>query len=479
MANVYDMLLIGAGQASLPLAKTLATRGWRVAVAERKHLGGSCVNFGCTPTKAVLASAKLAHQAKRATEFGITIPEFSVDYAAVIERARRISAESRESLQKTFAEGNPELLEGHAKFFGRDGDVFKLEVNSKEIQAKQVVINTGTRTDIPKLEGLQDVPYLDAGNWLNQKERPENIVILGSGYIGLEMSQFYARMGCRVTVVSDAPQVLGREDEDVATFLQNKLQRENITFYLNTDVKSVRNHRNKIVISFNRKGVTPKANGVTEATFESNSRENQTLEATHLFIATGRKPNTDDLGLETVGVKLDDKGITETDERLSSSVPGIWVAGDVRGGGMFTHSSYDDYRILESQLVGDKFRTTKREIPYAIYTDPNLARVGLSEKEAKKSGGVIRTVCYEMKRNGKAREIGESEGFIKLVLDAEAKKLLGAAVINSEAAEVIHPYVLMLHHAMPLDALETMLFVHPTLSEAVQSAVTRALQEVN
>jgi pyruvate/2-oxoglutarate dehydrogenase complex dihydrolipoamide dehydrogenase (E3) component len=476
MADTYDMLLIGAGQASLPLAETLADKGWRVAVAERKHLGGSCVNFGCTPTKAVIASAKLAHQAKRALEYGITIPEFSVDYAAVIERAKRISADSRESLQKYFGEGNPELIEGHAKFVGRKGEVFRLEVNSQEVLAKQVVINTGTRSDIPKIEGLQAVPYIDSGNWLNQTEQPEHIVILGSGYIGLEMSQFYARMGCRVTVISEAAQVLGREDEDIATFLQNKLQREGITFYLNTDVKSVRNHRNKIVISFNRKGVTPKTNGATSTTFESNSQENQTLEASHLFIATGRKPNTDDLGLESVGVKIDDKGIIEVDEKLSSTVPGIWVAGDVRGGGMFTHSSYDDYRILESQLVGDKARTTKREIPYAIYTDPNLARVGMSEKEAKKSGKTTRTSCYEMKRNGKAREIGESEGFIKLVVDTKAKKLLGAAVINSEAAEVIHPYVLMMHHDLPLDALESVLFIHPTLSEGIQSALTETLQ---
>lgn len=458
MAEVYDMLLLGAGQASLPLASTLASKGWRVAVAERKHLGGSCVNFGCTPTKAVIASAKMAYQAKRALEYGILIPDVQVDYKAVIERAKRISAESRESLTKTFNNGNPELLEGHAKFVGTDGDLFRLEVNGQKVSAKQVVINTGTRTAVPDIEGLETTRYLDAENWLELDELPENIFILGSGYIGLEMSQFYTRMGSRVVVVSEAKQVVSREDEDVATFLQTKLQREGVSFYCETNVTKIEQQYRTIALTLERNGVK------------------QRLEASHFFVATGRKPNTDKLGLETVGVKTNDKGIIETDERLSSNVPGIWVAGDVRGGGMFTHSSYDDYRILESQLVGDKSRTTRREIPYAIYTDPNLARVGMSEKEAKESGKATRTVCFEMKRNGKAREIGEDEGFIKLIVDVEAKKLLGAAVLSAEAAEIIHPYILMMQHELPLDALESVLVIHPTLSEAIQSAVTKGLQ---
>ncbi len=458
MANVYDMLLIGAGQASLPLARTLAEKGWRVAVAERKHLGGSCVNFGCTPTKAVLASAKLAYQVNRAVEYGLTISDVKVDYAAVIERAKRIVAESHENLRRTFREGNPELLEGHAKFVRRSDDKFYLELDGKEISAKQVVINTGTRSSIPDIEGLKTIPYLDAGNWLEQTELPEHIVILGAGYIGLEMSQFYTRMGSRVTVISDGSQALEREDEDVASFLQTILQKEGISFYLNTNVIHVRPQDEKLLMILECNGDT------------------QRLEATHFFIATGRKPNTDDLGLESIGVKVSDKGIIGVDERLAASVPGIWVAGDVRGGGMFTHSSYDDYRILGSQLIGDKSRTTEREIPYAIFTNPNLARVGISEKEAKASGKSTRTICYEMKQNGKAREIGEDEGFIKLVVDTEAKKLLGAAVVSAEAAEIIHPYVLMMQHDLPLNALESVLFIHPTLSEAVQSAVTKALE---
>ncbi len=459
----YDMLLIGAGQASLPLATMLAKEGWRVAVAERKHLGGSCVNFGCTPTKAVLASAKLAYQSRRAAEFGIDIARVKVDYTAVLERARRIGAESRESLHKTFAKGSPndnppELLEGQATFTGREGEGFKLEVNGKQVSAKQVVINTGTRSAIPDIEGLEAVNYINAGNWLKQKELPEHIVILGSGYIGLEMSQFYARMGSRVTVVSESAQVIEREDTDVASFLQATLQKEGVSFYLNTNVTKVQSQQGKLVLTLGR------------------NSETQRLEASHFFIATGRKPNTDDLGLETIGIKLGDKGILETDERLSSHVAGIWVAGDVRGGGMFTHSSYDDYRILGSQLVGDKSRTTKREIPYAIFTDPNLARVGLSEKEAKEVSQNVKTVCYEMKRNGKAREMGEPDGFIKVVVDTATQKLLGAAVIAVEAAEMIHPYVLMMHYKLPYTALEAMLFIHPTLSEGIQSALTEVMK---
>jgi pyruvate/2-oxoglutarate dehydrogenase complex dihydrolipoamide dehydrogenase (E3) component len=471
MAEVYDMLVIGAGQAGLPLASALSQKGWRVAVAEREHLGGSCVNFGCTPTKAVLASANLAYQARRATEFGLDIPKVSVDYAAVLERARRISAESRESLKKTFDEGDPKLLEGHAKFVGRDSEGFKLEVNGKTILAKQVVINTGTRSSIPKIDGLEKIPFIHAGNWLEQTKLPEHVVILGAGYIALEMSQFYARMGSRVTVIGDSSQVVAREDEDVAMMLQTLLQKEGIAFYLNTNVTSLRKKGKKIIVTFNRTDASPKETKAVSDTFESNSQEAQTIEASHFFIATGRKPNTDDLGLETIGVSVDDKDIIKVDEHLSTNVPGIWVAGDVRGGGMFTHSSYDDYRILESQLLGNKSRTTKRIIPYAIFTDPNLARVGMSEKEAKKEGKTIQTVCYEMKKNGKAREIGESEGFIKVIVDTDTQKLLGAAVLSAEAAEIIHPYILIMQNELPYTALESILCIHPTLSEAIQSAL--------
>jgi pyruvate/2-oxoglutarate dehydrogenase complex dihydrolipoamide dehydrogenase (E3) component len=475
MSNVknethYEMMIIGAGQAGVPLASALAEKGWKVALAEHKHLGGSCVNFGCTPTKAVLASAELAYQAKRASEYGVTIPEVEVDYAAVLERARRIAADSRESLQKRFDEGNPQLLQGHAKLIGRDGEGFKLEVGGQTVTAKQIVVNTGTRSSIPKIEGLEEIPFIHAGNWLDENTLPEHIVIVGAGYIALEMSQFYRRMGSRVTVIGDSSQVLEREDEDVATVLQTLLQKENITFYLNTNVTNIQKKKDKIVLTFNRKGDTSKGKDITPDTFASNSQEAQTLEASHLFVATGRKPNTDDLGLESVGVKVN-KGIIEVDERLASNVPGIWVAGDVRGGGMFTHSSYDDYRILESHLLGDKSRTTKRIIPYAIFTDPNLARVGLSEKEAKQEGKNFRSICYEMKKNGKAREIGETQGFIKVVVDTSTQKLLGAAVLSSEAAEIIHPYILIMQNELPYTALESILCIHPTLSEATQSAL--------
>jgi pyruvate/2-oxoglutarate dehydrogenase complex dihydrolipoamide dehydrogenase (E3) component len=479
MADVYDMLVIGAGQAGLPLASAFAQKGWRVAVAERKHLGGSCVNFGCTPTKAVLASAQLAYQAKRATEFGLAIPTVEVDYAAVLERARRISAESRESLKKTFDEGNPELLEGHAKFIGRDGESFRLDVSGQSVTTKQIVINTGTRTALPKIEGLEETPFVHSGNWLEDDKLPEHVVILGAGYIALEMSQFYRRMGSRVTVIGDSLQIVEREDEDVARVLQTLLQRENITFYLNTNVTNVARKKGKIVVTFNRKGDASKAKDITPATFASNSQEAQTIEASHLFVATGRKPNTDDLGLESIGVKVDDKGIIEVDERLATNVPGIWVAGDVRGGGMFTHSSYDDYRILESQLLGDKSRTTKRVIPYAMFTDPNLARAGLSEKEAKEAGKKFKSICYEMKKNGKAREIGETQGFIKVLVDTDTQKLLGAAVLSSEAAEIIHPYILMMQNELPYTALESILCIHPTLSEAVQSALKQVSEALD
>jgi pyruvate/2-oxoglutarate dehydrogenase complex dihydrolipoamide dehydrogenase (E3) component len=446
----YDFLIIGGGQAGIPLAQALAKAGRRVALAERKHLGGSCVNFGCTPTKAVLASARVAQLARRGAEFGLEIPEVRVNFGAVLKRAKDILMESRSGLEKSMAGDNPKLLRGHARFTGKAAGGFRLRVGEQEVSAQQVVVNTGTRDLVPRVEGLGDIEIIHAGNWLEQDRLPEHLVVMGGGYIGVEMSQFYRRMGSRVTVVEGNRQILGHEDEEVAEALRRLLEAEGVTFKLGAKVARVARDGEGIRVAL---------------------EGDQAIDASHLFVATGRKPNTDDLGLGTVGVKITDKGILEADERLATNVPGIWAAGDVRGGPMFTHTAYDDYRVLESQLLEGGARTTNRVVPYAVFTDPELGRVGMTEGEAREAGKRVKVARYEMKKNGKAREIGESEGFIKVIAEEGGNNILGAAVLAAEGAELVHMYIDLMNAGAPYTVIQNALHIHPTLAEAVQSAL--------
>ncbi len=450
----YDVLIVGGGQAGIPLAYALAAEGKRVALAERKDLGGSCVNFGCTPTKAAIASARLAHQARRGSEYGVEISEVKVNFPAVIERAKNIAEASRDGIENGFADSeNPLLIRGHASFEGRNENGFRLQVGDETVTAEEVVLNTGTRSLIPPIDGLDEVSYIDAGNWLEHTELPEHIAIVGGGVIGLEMSQFYRRMGSRVTVIAGSSgRVAPQEDEEVSEAIQKILEDEGIEFRHNTRAERVEKTGGGIKITLG--GDNPSE-----------------LEATHLFVATGRMPNTDDLGLENVGLKTTKKGIVEADERLKTSVEGIWVGGDIRGGPQFTHTSYDDNRVILSQMTGDGSHTTNRVVPYAIFTDPELGRVGMTEREAREAGYEVEAMRYEVANNGKATEIGETKGFIKVVADASSGQILGAAVLSNEGAELVHAYIDLMNAGAPLNVLRDAVHIHPTLGEAVQSAV--------
>jgi pyruvate/2-oxoglutarate dehydrogenase complex dihydrolipoamide dehydrogenase (E3) component len=435
MSDPYDVLIVGGGQAGPPLARALAKAGKKVALAERKYLGGSCVNFGCTPTKAAIASARLSHLARRATEFGLRIPQVEIDFPAVLRRAGAIALESRTGLDKSFeGSDNPKLLRGHARFLGPG---FELQVGSMRVSATQVVLDTGTRTAVPTIPGLEKVAYIHSGNWLDHTELPQRLAMIGGSYIGLEMAQFYRRMGSQVAVWETSPRVAVHEDEDVSTAIQQFLEREGIQFHLNAHIQTI-----------------------------------EQLQATHVFAATGRKPNTDDLGLETVGVETSEHGFVKIDKRLATNVPGIWAAGDIRGGPLFTHTSWDDYRILLSQMAGDGSRTTDRIVPYAMFTDPELGRVGLTEHDAREKGLKFRVSRFEMKRNGKAREIGEPDGFINVLLEEGTGKILGAAVLAVEGAELVHMFIDIMNAGASSTVIRDAIHIHPTLAEAVQSAVT-------
>jgi len=450
----YDVLIVGGGQAGIPLAYKLAGEGMSVALAERKYLGGSCVNFGCTPTKAVIASAKVAHQARRASEYGLEIPEVRVDFPAVLERARGMAELKRSGLEEGL-EGseNPLLIQGHARFEGREGEGFRLRVGELTVTARQVVLDTGTRTLIPPIEGIESVDFIESGNWLEKTELPEHVAIVGGSYIGLEMAQFYRRMGSRVTVVvGNNDQVAAREDEEVSDALRDILEEEGVEF----------------VFCERAEKVAPDGEGLVLTLDGGDPAE---VRASHLFLATGRKPNTDDLGLENVGLETSE-GIVEVDERLATAVEGIWVAGDIRGGPMFTHTAYDDHRILLSQIAGDGSRTTERVVPYAVFTDPDLGRAGMTEREAREAGYEVEVMTFDMsKEKGKALEIGETKGLIKVVADASSGLILGAAVLASGGSELVHVYVDLMNAGAPYSVIRDAIHIHPTLAEDIQSVV--------
>lgn len=451
----YDVLIIGGGQAGIPLAHKLARGGRTVALAERRHLGGSCVNFGCSPTKAAIASAKVAFQARRASEYGIEIPEVKVDFPAVLDRARGVAETKRAGLDRGL-EGseNPLLIRGHARLEGREDGGFRVDVGGRSLLVGEVVLNTGTRTLIPPIQNLEAVSFIDAGNWMNREELPGHLVLVGGSYIGLEMAQFYRRMGSEVTVVvGSSDHVASGEDDDVSEALCGLLAAEGVEF----------------VFCERAEEVSTEAEGLT---LSLSGADPSSVQGTHLFLATGRRPNTDDLGLENVGIEVDKRGFVETDERLATSVEGIWAAGDIRGGPMFTHTSYDDHRVLLSQMAGDGSRTTNRVVPYAIFTDPELGRVGMTERQARAAGHEVEIHFLDMEgEKGKAFELGENKGFIKVVADAKTDRVLGAAVLTAEGAELVHIYEDLMNASLPLSVVRDGVYIHPTLAEDIQSAV--------
>ncbi|MBB5498582.1 FAD-containing oxidoreductase [Paraburkholderia sp. MM5384-R2] len=454
MPQHFDAVVIGTGQGGSPLAVRLAQSGRRTAVIERAEFGGTCVNVGCTPTKSYVASARAAHVARHAAELGVQVGSVGVDLAAVKARKDRIIGESSSGVEKWLrGTENITVFNGHARFTGartlaicgRDGELLN------ELSGFEIFINTGTRAVVPPLEGVQRIPYYTNSTLLELTALPDHLVIVGGSYIALEFAQVFRRFGSRVSVLVRGERVLNREDADFAESVQKVLAREGVEFHFGVQPTRVEPHAHR-------------ANDVCIG-FEQNI---PAMEASHLLLATGRRPNTDDLGLHTAGIETDRHGTIIVDGQLRTSVPGVWAIGDVNGRGAFTHTSYDDYQIVAANLLDGGARSVDTRImTYAVFVDPPLARVGMSELEVRNSGREALIATMPMSRVGRARERGETDGFMKALVDANSKQILGAAIHGIEGDEAIHTFVDIMTAGAPYPTLQYAMHVHPTISELV------------
>ncbi len=463
-AKQYDAIVIGSGQSGGPIATTLSKAGQRVALVERAHVGGTCVNVGCTPTKTMVASARIAHLVRRSADYGVHTGPVRVEMSEVRQRKRDIVESFRSgSLRSIQNSDGVELIRGEASFADPDhaSGRFHVEVKQEDgalhlLTAGQVIINTGTRPHIPDLPGLSTVPYLDNASVMELDQVPDHLLILGGGYIGLEFGQMFRRFGSNVTIVQRSKQLLGREDDDVAEEVASILREDGIEILLETEAQSV----------------SQQPDGTIQLQVKS-ADGLRTLAASHLLVATGRQPNSDMLQLQKVGVKTDKRGNIQVDEKLQTNVPGIYALGDVKGGPAFTHISYDDFRIMRQNLLGSGGATTNgRFVPYTVFIDPELGRVGLSESEAKQLGHNIGVAKLPMANVARAMEMDETRGFMKAIVDMDSKQILGCAILGINGGEVAAVLQVAMMGKIPYPTIQNAIFSHPTLAESLNNLFT-------
>jgi len=452
--KTYDAVIVGTGQSGVPLSTALARAGWKVALVERRYVGGSCINWGCTPTKTMVASARVAHVARRAETYGVRAGPVKVDMAAVRRRKAEIVESFRQGLQRRIrdAEG-VDLIMGEARFTGHKALAVSLnDGGSLHLSADKVLLNTGGRPHVPDLPGLDEVSSLDSTSIMELEELPEHLIILGGGYVGLEFGQMFCRFGSQVTIVQRSDQLLSDEDPDVAQAVAEILREDGIQVLLNAEAREVRQEEGSISLHVQAPG------------------GQQVLRGSHLLVATGREPNTDALNLAAAGVAVDRRGYIVADERLETNVPGIYALGDVKGGPAFTHVSYDDYRILCANLLDGGERTVHdRPVPYVVFTDPQLGRVGLTERQAREAGRRFRVASMPMSWVARAIEVDETRGLMKALVDAETGQILGVAILGYQGGEVMAMIQVAMMGGLPYTALRDAVFTHPTLSEALNS----------
>ncbi len=455
----YDAVIIGAGQSGIPLAKTLAGEGWKTVIIERYLVGGSCINYGCTPSKTMAASSSVIHLTKKAELYGVHNSKVEINLKEIINRKRGIVKSFREGLEKGIEQTeNLTLIRGEAGF--TDKKSIQINLNngsSKRISGDKIFINTGGGSRIPSIKGIESVDYLTSTTIMELEEKPSHLLIIGGGYIGLEFGQMFRRFGSEVTIIEKGPQILSHEDEDISDEMERMLRNDEVNILKNTAVAEInKTEDNSIRLTLNSEG-----------------KENF-LTGSHLLMAVGRKPNTESLNLDAAGIKADKAGYIKVNTKLETNVAGIYAMGDVKGGPAFTHISYDDFRIIRDNLLKKKTHTTRnRFVPYTVFTDPQLGRVGITEKEAKEKGLKYKTARMEMSHVSRAIELGESTGVMKAIVDSGTGRILGCAILGIEGGEIASMIQIAMMGKLKYTDLKEGIFTHPTLSEALNNLFSK------
>jgi pyruvate/2-oxoglutarate dehydrogenase complex dihydrolipoamide dehydrogenase (E3) component len=450
----YDAIIIGSGQSGGPLATALAGAGRKTVLIESRYVGGTCINYGCTPTKTMVASADMANRVRRSAEFGVETRGERVDMPKIRERKNQMVESFRAGTLRRIKNGGEDFIKGTARFTGPKTLEVELEGGgTRQMTGKQIFINAGGRPLIPNLEGLDQVPYLTSTSIMDLDQVPAHLLILGGGYVALEFGQMFRRFGSRVTLVERSGQLLSREDPDVAQGVLKILQEDGIEVLLNTEARAVR-----------------KTSGGEIQLDLQTPGEARSLTGSHLLLAVGRVPNSDGLNLAAAGITTDERGNISVNDRLETKIGGVYAMGDIKGGPAFTHISYDDYRILKKNLLeGGHASTRGRMVPYTVFIDPQLARIGLSESEARSQGLKIQVARLGMDGIARTVEIGETRGFMKAVVDADTGQILGASILGVDGGEIMAMIEIAMLGKLPYTVLRDGIFAHPTLAEAMNN----------
>jgi dihydrolipoamide dehydrogenase len=453
--NKYDAIIIGSGQGGNPLAVAFANAGRRTAVIEKQYVGGTCINYGCTPTKTLVASARIAYEANRAQEFGINVSNVSVDFRKVIQRKNQIVESFREGSRKRLDEAeNLDLIFGTARFISANQlEVTERNGNVKHLIADEIIINTGAKPYIPDIPGLNKISYLNSTSIMELDQIPEHLIILGGGYIGLEFGQMFRRFGSRVTIIHRGSQLLNREDADIAEEVLKIIEEDGIEVLLNSSIEKV------LSVSGDK----------IEVVCRSTEGESK-IKGDSLLLATGRSPNTGELNLNAAGIEVDDRGYIKVDDQLKTTASQVYAIGDVKGGPAFTHISYDDYRVLRTNLLdGGNATISGRQVPYTVFIDPQLGRVGLSEKQAKEKGIRYRVAKMPMSYVARAIEMNETRGLMKVLVEQNSDKILGCAILGIDGGEIMAILQVAMMGDIPYTKLRDGIFAHPTLAESMNN----------
>jgi pyruvate/2-oxoglutarate dehydrogenase complex dihydrolipoamide dehydrogenase (E3) component len=448
MAEKFDAIIIGTGQAGPSLAARMTQEGMKTAIVERKRFGGTCVNVGCIPTKALIASARAAHMARRGSDFGVAIDgSINVDMKQVKARKDGIVRQSNEGVTNWLKSmKNLSVYEGHGRFESSNS----VRVNGDLLEAEQIVLNVGGRAIVPDMPGVDEVDYYTNSSIMEVDFLPDHLVIIGCSYIGLEFAQRYRRFGSRVTVVEMGAQLIGREDEDVSAAVKEILENEGIDIRLEADCIGLARRGDNVTVTANC------------------NLKSEEIVGSHVLLAVGRRPNTDDLGLDKADVEIDERGYVVVDDQLRTNVPGIWAMGDVNGRGAFTHTSYNDYEILAANMFdNDPRRISDRILTYGLFVDPPLGRVGMTERDVRNSGRKALISKMMMTRVGRAKERSETQGFMKILIDAETKRILGATVLGIGGDEIIHSVLDVMYADAPYTVIQRAMHIHPTVAELI------------